>query len=75
MAENTVGKSLEEAVLTTIYLEEAAKIHFMTKIMGKPYYFTKEEAEKTAGQVFKGRSVKKAWDHYVSKVKWNMRGH
>ena len=69
-----VGKSLEEAVLTTIYLEEAAKVHFMTKIMGTPSYFTKEESEKVSRQVFKERSVKKAWDHYVSKMNWQMKG-
>ena len=69
-----VGKSLEKAVLTTIYLEEAAKVHFMTKIMGKPCYFTQEESEKVSQQVFKERSVKKAWDHYVSKMNWQMKG-
>jgi hypothetical protein len=28
----------------------------------------------TAKQVFKERSTKKAWDHYVAKVNWKMKG-
>ncbi len=63
-----VGRNLEEAVLATIYLEEAAKVHFMAKTMGTPHYISREQSEKITGQVFKERSNKKAWDHYVSKL-------
>lgn len=64
-----VGKSIEEAVLGTIYLEEAAKINFLAKKMGTPQYLSEELSEKIEGQVFKERSQKRSWDHYVSKLK------
>lgn len=63
-----VGKTLEEAVLATIYLEEAAKVFFLTKVMGVPHYIPEELTEKITKQVFNERSTKKAWDHYASKV-------
>lgn len=69
-----VGKSLEEAVLATIYLEDAARAQYMAKIMGTPHCFSKEESKETAKQVFKERSTKKAWDHFVAKVNWKMKG-
>ena len=64
-----VGKNIEEAVLGTIYLEEAARINFLAKEMGKPECFSMDLSEKIAGQVFKERSLKKAWDHYTAKLK------
>lgn len=63
-----VGKSIEEAVLATIYLEEAAKVYFLTKVMGVPQYIPNELSEKITKQIFNERSTKKAWDHYASKV-------
>ncbi len=63
-----VGKSIEEAVLSTIYLEEAAKVHFMSKVMGTPHYIPRELSEKISKQVLNDRSNKKAWDHYASKI-------
>lgn len=68
-----VGKSLEEAVLATIYLEEAARAQYMAKIIGQPHYFSKAASKETAKQVFKERSTIKAWDHYVAKVNWKMK--
>jgi ribulose-5-phosphate 4-epimerase/fuculose-1-phosphate aldolase len=63
-----VGKSIEEAVLATIYLEEAAKVYFLTKVMGVPQYIPNELSEKITKEIFNERSNKKAWDHYASKV-------
>jgi len=64
-----MGKNIEEAVLGTIYLEEACKINFLAHKMGAPHYLSKEQSRHIAGQVFKERSILKAWDHYVSKLK------
>ena len=66
-----VGKNIEEAVLATIYLEEAAKLNLLAKEMGKPEYLSMELSEKIAGQIFKERSQKKAWNHYVAKYNLN----
>lgn len=63
-----VGKSIEEAVLATIYLEEAAKVYFLTKVMGVPHCIPNELSEKISKQIFNERSNKKAWDHYASKA-------
>jgi L-fuculose-phosphate aldolase len=64
-----VGRDLMEAVLGTIYLEEAAKIHFLAKQMGTPQYISMELSAEITEQVFKERPKKRAWDHYVSKLK------
>ena len=64
-----VGKDIEEAVLGTIYLEEAAKINYLAKDMGTPEYLSMELSNKITGQVFKERSLKKAWNHYAAKLK------
>jgi len=63
-----VGKDLKEAVLGTIYLEEAAKINFLAEELGEPHYFTTELSEKISVQVFKERSLNKAWEHYAAKL-------
>ena len=63
-----MGKDLKEAILGTIYLEEAAKINFLASELGEPAYFSPELSEKISGQVFKERSLNKAWDHYAAKV-------
>jgi len=62
-----VGKDIEEAVLGTIFLEEAAKTNYLAKQMGSPQYLSMEQSDKIAGQIFKERSQKKAWNHYVAK--------
>jgi HCOMODA/2-hydroxy-3-carboxy-muconic semialdehyde decarboxylase len=64
-----VGKDIKEAVLGTIYLEEAARINYLAKEMGRPEYFTTEQSDKISGQVFKERSIEKAWHHYAAKLK------
>ena len=64
-----VGRNLEEAVLGTIYLEEAARIHFIAKLMGTPHPIPVQLSEKISQQVFNERSARKAWDHFVAKAK------
>jgi ribulose-5-phosphate 4-epimerase/fuculose-1-phosphate aldolase len=64
----TVGKDLREAILLTIYLEEALKIMILARQMGTPAYLTREESEKITGQILKPRSQNKAWMHYAAKL-------
>jgi len=64
-----VGKDIEEAVLATIYLEEAARMNLLAKEMGNPEYLSMELSARITGQIFKERSQKKAWNHYISKYK------
>jgi len=64
-----VGRDLEEAVLGTIFLEEAARIQFLAKLMGSPEYIPSELSAKITTQIFNEGSKKRTWDHYVAKLK------
>ena len=64
-----VGKDLKEAVLLTLFLEEACKILCIARQMGTPQYLAREDSEKIAGQILKQRSQDKAWLHYADKVR------
>ena len=66
-----VGKDLKEAVLLTVYMEEACKIFAIARQMGgQPQYLTPQQSEKISGQILKQRSQDKAWAHYVDKLTW-----
>ena len=64
-----VGNDLKEAVLLTLYLEEACKTLAMARQMGQPEYLAPEVSEKIAGQILKPRSQNKAWRHYADKLR------
>jgi L-fuculose-phosphate aldolase len=68
-----VGNDLKEAVLLTLYLEEACKILCIARQMGTPQYLSREESEKITGQILKPRSQNKAWQHYVDKLRFARR--
>jgi len=63
-----VGKDLREAVLLTLYLEEACKILCIARQMGTPEYLSLEQSEKITPQILKPRSQNKAWAHYLGKL-------
>lgn len=66
-----VGKDLKEAVLLTLYMEEACKIFAIARQMGgQPQHLTPEQSEKISRQILKQRSQDKAWAHYVDKLTW-----
>jgi len=66
-----VGKDLKEAVLLTLYFEEACKILAIARQMGgKPQELTAQQCEKISGQILKQRSQDKAWAHYADKLTW-----
>jgi len=58
--------AVNESLLVKCYAKEAKAV--------KTEKAAKEESEKVSQQVFKERSVKKAWEHYVSKVNWQTKG-
>ncbi|MGH6770751.1 MAG: class II aldolase/adducin family protein [Xanthobacteraceae bacterium] len=65
------GKDLKEAVLFTLYFEEACKIYAIARQMGgMPQVLTPRQCEKISGQILKQRSQDKGWDHYVDKLTW-----
>ena len=63
-----VGKDLREALLLTIYLEEAMKVNLLAKQMGTPENISKELAKKITWQFMNPESQNKAWNHYVDKL-------
>jgi L-fuculose-phosphate aldolase len=66
----TVGKDLKEAVLLTLYLEEAFKILAITRQMGgRPKEFSLQESEMISQQILKQRSQDKAWMHYADRLR------
>jgi L-fuculose-phosphate aldolase len=67
-----VGKDLREAVLLTLYFEEACKIYAIARQMGgTPKALTPQQCEKISGQILKQRSQDKGWAHYVDKLSWS----
>jgi ribulose-5-phosphate 4-epimerase/fuculose-1-phosphate aldolase len=70
-----VGKDLKEALLLTLYLEEAFKILAITRQMGgRPKEFSLQESEEISQQILKQRSQDKAWLHYADKLRVAARG-
>jgi ribulose-5-phosphate 4-epimerase/fuculose-1-phosphate aldolase len=66
-----VGKDLKEALLLTLYFEEACKIFSIARQMGgEPKYLTVDQSQKISAQILKQRSQDRAWGHYVSKLTW-----
>lgn len=63
-----VGKDLHEALILTIFLEEACWMNLTAKQMGSPRHLTLEQSEKITPQVLKQRSQDKAWDHFVDRL-------
>ena len=69
-----VGKDLKEALLFTLYFEEACKIYSIARQMGgTPQYLTPQQCEKISGQILKQRSQDKGWEHYVDKLSWRQK--
>jgi ribulose-5-phosphate 4-epimerase/fuculose-1-phosphate aldolase len=67
-----VGKDLKEALLLTLYLEEACKILAITRQMGgKPRTLSLQQSEEISQQILKQRSQDKAWLHYADKARIN----
>ena len=68
-----VGQDLREALLLTLYLEEACRLYSIARQMGTPQPLTREQSETITKQIMKPRSQAKAWDHYCDKLRWNGR--
>lgn len=64
-----VGKDICEALILTLFLEEAIRTRLLAEQLGAPRYLTREESEKITPQILKPRSQDKAWNHFVSRLK------
>lgn len=64
-----VGKTVREAAILALYLEESARLQAEAMKLGKPIYLDPAAAEKIARQTFKPKSTERAWEHYSAGVK------
>ncbi len=64
-----VGKTVREAAILALYLEESARLQAEAMKLGKPIYLDSAAAEKVARQTFKPKSTERAWEHYAAGVK------
>jgi HCOMODA/2-hydroxy-3-carboxy-muconic semialdehyde decarboxylase len=64
-----VGKSIREACILSLYLQETARLEAEASRLGAPQYIPADEAERMARRTFKPESTARAWDHFAAKVK------
>lgn len=62
----TVGRSVHEAVVKSLFLEESAQLLYRALQMGEPVYVTGEDQKKRA--VADEQEYIRAWNYYKSKV-------
>jgi ribulose-5-phosphate 4-epimerase/fuculose-1-phosphate aldolase len=59
-----VGRSVAEACVLSLYLEESARLQAEAMRLGQPEYLSPEEAERIARRTFKPDSTLRAWEHF-----------
>jgi L-ribulose-5-phosphate 4-epimerase len=64
----TVGRTIPEAVMMAIYLEEAAEILFGALQIGKPVPLTNEESAKRQIEALPPVDLERAWNYFKSCV-------
>ena len=64
----TVGKSILEAFVLAVYLEENAQRQYMAMQIGKPYVFSAEDQKAAMEKLWTPSLFQRTWDHYRSKL-------
>lgn len=64
----TVGKSIIEAFVLAVYLEENAYRQYMAMQIGKPYVFTDDEQDAAVEKLWTASLFQRTWDHYMAKL-------
>jgi ribulose-5-phosphate 4-epimerase/fuculose-1-phosphate aldolase len=64
-----VGKTVREAAILALFLEESARLQTEAMKLGKPIFLDSAAAEKVAKRTFKPASTERAWEHYSAGVK------
>jgi L-ribulose-5-phosphate 4-epimerase len=62
----TVGRTIPEAVMMAIYLEEAAEVLFGALQIGKPIPLTADESVKRQVEALPPVDMERAWNHFKS---------
>jgi L-ribulose-5-phosphate 4-epimerase len=64
----TVGRSIPEAVMMAIYLEEAAEILYGALQIGKPILFTTEESAQRKIEALPAVDLERAWNYFKNRA-------
>lgn len=64
-----VGKSIEEAVISALFLETAAKAQFTARVFGKLNPIEKETALRMHAPLYQDKQFEQFWDYYVRMLK------
>jgi L-ribulose-5-phosphate 4-epimerase len=64
----TVGRSIPEAVMMAIYLEEAAEILYGALQLGKPIPLTVDEAAQRQVEALPPADLERAWNYFKNRV-------
>ena len=64
----TVGKSIIEAFVLAVYLEENAYRQYMALQIGDPYVFSADEQEAAMEKLWTASLFQRTWDHYMAKL-------
>ncbi len=59
-----VGRSIREACILSLYLEESARLQVEAMKLGTPQFVSREEAQRIATRTFKPASTERAWEHF-----------
>lgn len=63
-----VGKSIIEAFVLAVYLEENSYRQYMAMQIGKPYVFSPEECDAAVEKLWTASLFQRTWDHYLAKL-------
>ena len=64
----TVGKTIPEAVMMAIYLEEAAQVLYGALQIGKPIPLTSGESRQRQREALTPPDMERAWNHFKSRI-------
>jgi L-fuculose-phosphate aldolase len=64
----TVGKSIVEAFVLAVYLEENSYRQYMAMQIGSPYVFDADEQQAAVEKLWTASLFQRTWDHYKAKL-------
>lgn len=67
----TVGRTIPEAVMMAIYLEEAAEVLFGALQIGKPIPLTVQESKQRKAEALPPVDLERAWNYFKNRIEVN----
>lgn len=64
----TLGRSIVEAFVLMVYLEDNAKRQYMVQSVGTPYAFTQAERDLCREKLWSETLFQRTWDHFSGKL-------